>query len=43
MAQYEAEARVPKSDLVKEMAHIFDVSPHALMVNELKNKSDKKK
>lgn len=32
MAQYEAEARVPKSDLVKEMAHIFDVSPHALTV-----------
>jgi len=35
MAQYEAEARVPKSDLVKEMAHIFDVSPHALTVPDI--------
>ena len=32
MAQYESEARVPKHDLVKEMAHIFDVSPHAITV-----------
>lgn len=35
MAQYEAEARVPKSDLVNEMAHIFDVSPHALTVPDI--------
>lgn len=32
MAQYESEARVPKSDLVKEMSSIFEVSPHALTV-----------
>lgn len=32
MAQYESEARVPKHDLVKEMAHVFDVSTHALTV-----------
>lgn len=32
MAQYESEARVPKSDLVKEMSNIFEVSPHALTV-----------
>lgn len=32
MAQYESEARVPKNDLVKEMAQIFDVSPRALTV-----------
>ncbi len=32
MAQYESEARVPKHDLVKEMAHILDVSPHAITV-----------
>ena len=27
VAQYESEARKPKLDLVKEMAHVFDVSP----------------
>lgn len=32
MAQYEAEARIPKFDLVKEMAGIFDVDTHALNV-----------
>ena len=32
MAQYESEARVPKHDLVKEMAHILNVSPHAITV-----------
>jgi transcriptional regulator with XRE-family HTH domain len=32
MAQYESEARVPKYDLVKEMAHILNVSPHAITV-----------
>lgn len=32
MAQYESEARVPKIDLVKEMADIFDISTHALTV-----------
>ncbi len=35
MAQYESEARTPKHDLVKEMAHIFNVSPHALMVPDI--------
>lgn len=35
MAQYESEARVPKHDLVKEMANIFDVSPHAINVPEI--------
>jgi len=35
MAQYESEARVPKIDLVKEMAGIFDVSTHALNVPEI--------
>ena len=29
MAQYESEARVPKIDLVKEMAQVFDVSTRA--------------
>ena len=32
MAQYESEARVPKHDLVKEMANIFSISTHALTV-----------
>lgn len=32
MSQYESEARVPKSNLVKEMSNIFEVSPHALTV-----------
>ena len=27
MAQYESESRTPKQDLVKEMAHLLDVSP----------------
>lgn len=35
MAQYESEARVPKIDLVKEMAHIFDVSTHAINVPDI--------
>lgn len=35
MAQYESEARVPKQDLVKEMAHILDVSTHALTVPDI--------
>ena len=35
MAQYESEARVPKSDLVKEMSSIFEVSPHALTVPDI--------
>ena len=35
MAQYESEARVPKHDLVKEMAGIFDVSTHALTVPDI--------
>ena len=32
MAQYEAEARIPKQELVKKMASKFDVSPNALTV-----------
>ena len=35
MAQYESEARTPKQDLVKEMAHIFDVRPRAITVPEI--------
>ena len=35
MAQYESEARIPKHDLVKEMAGIFDVSTHALTVPDI--------
>ena len=35
MAQYESEARVPKIDLVKEMSHIFDISPRALNVPDI--------
>ena len=35
MAQYESEARIPKHDLVKEMADIFDVSTHALTVPDI--------
>lgn len=35
MAQYESEARVPKADLVKEMAHIFDVDSRAITVPEI--------
>lgn len=35
IAQYESEARTPKQDLVKEMAHIFDVSPRAITVPEI--------
>ena len=35
MAQYEAEARIPKFDLLKEMAGILSVSSHALNVRTL--------
>lgn len=35
VAQYESEARKPKLDLVKEMAHIFDVSPRAIDVPDI--------
>ena len=35
MAQYESEARIPKHDLVKEMAGIFDISTHALTVPDI--------
>ena len=35
MAQYESESRIPKSDLVKEMAHILDVSPRAITVPDI--------
>lgn len=32
MAQYESEARIPKHDLVKQMANLFDVNSHALNI-----------
>ena len=32
VAQYETEARTPKIELIKEIAHIFDVSPRAINV-----------
>ena len=35
MAQYESESRTPKQDLVKEMAHLLDVSPCAITVPEI--------
>jgi len=35
MAQYESEVRVPKTELVKKMAGIFDVSPYALNVPDI--------
>lgn len=35
LAQYEAEARIPKDDLVKEMASILDVDPKALTVPDI--------
>ena len=35
VAQYESEARKPKLDLVKEMAHVFDVSPRAIDVPDI--------
>ncbi len=35
MAQYESEARVPKHDLVKEMANLFGVSTYALTVPDI--------
>ena len=35
MAQYESEARIPKQELVKNMAHFLDVSPHALTVPDI--------
>ncbi|GAA0795254.1 hypothetical protein GCM10008910_13780 [Faecalicatena orotica] len=35
MAQYESEARVPKSDLVEKMALVFDISSNALTVPDI--------
>lgn len=35
MAQYESEARIPKQELVKNMAHYLDVSTHALTVPDI--------
>lgn len=35
MAQYESETRIPKQDLVKEMADILDINPHALTVPDI--------
>lgn len=35
MAQYESGTRTPKADLTKEIAHVLDVSPHALDVPEI--------
>ncbi len=37
MAQYEAEARIPKQELVKTMANIFGISPNALTVPNIDN------
>jgi transcriptional regulator with XRE-family HTH domain len=35
MAQYEAEARVPKEDLVNQMAGFLNVSPNAIQVPDI--------
>ena len=35
MAQYESEARIPKQELVKNMAHFLNVSTHALTVPDI--------
>lgn len=35
VAQYESEARIPKENLVNEMAHLFHISPKALTVPEI--------
>lgn len=35
MAQYEAESRTPKDDLIKQMAKVFGVSPKAIMVPDI--------
>lgn len=35
MAQYESEARIPKQELVKNIAHFLDVSTHALTVPDI--------
>lgn len=35
MAQYESESRIPKEDLVREMAALLDVSPAALTVPDI--------
>ncbi len=35
IAQYESETRVPKQDLVKKMATVFGISPHALTIPEI--------
>ena len=35
VAQYESEARIPKENLVKEMAHLFHINPKALTVPEI--------
>ena len=37
IAQYEAEARIPKQELVKKMANIFGISPNALTVPNIDN------
>ena len=35
MAQYESGTRTPKADLTKTLAHVLDVSPHALDVPDI--------
>lgn len=35
MAQYESESRIPKPELLSNMAHILDVSTHALTVPDI--------
>ena len=37
IAQYEAEARIPKQELVEKMANIFGISPNALTVPNIDN------
>ena len=37
IAQYEAEARIPKQELVEKMANIFNISPNALTVPNINN------
>lgn len=32
MAQYESETRIPKDNLVKEMANVFEINPNALTI-----------
>ena len=35
IAQYESEARIPRQELLKEMAQLLDVSTHAITVPDI--------